>query len=326
MKKNPTTTKRHGDGKLCHTPLDIITALDASGSVLKENWQTSVNFAGQLAKQLLAFNDESRVGVIDFSEVANEAIPPSSDQMFIEQKLVNLKNLYQNGITRTELALNKASEIFLRINRASAKKLLIIVTDGRTTPHDNKQGVELLQGPVQNLKENGVHIIAVGVGNLVNNDELNFMATDPNDENVFHIDDYDKLLNMVDTVSQVVCTDKAPQSETLTIAPAPEPDNPTCPVTYTKLGCLKDDMISPRPLPELLFTDRDPTVKKYSNIPIDWTNWNSYIKDLVCRCAKEAKVRNFDIFSIQFYGECWSGPKAGETYNRVGHVDTCKNT
>ena len=167
-----------------------------------------MNFAGQLAKQLLAFNDESRVGVIDFSEVANEAIQPSNDQMFIEQKLVNLKNLYQNGITRTELALNKASEIFLRINRASAKKLLIIVTDGRTTPHDNKQGVELLQGPVQNLKENGVHIIAVGVGNLVNNDELNFMATDPNDENVFHIDDYDKLLNMVDTVSQVVCTDK----------------------------------------------------------------------------------------------------------------------
>ncbi|XP_078379184.1 uncharacterized protein LOC144662280 isoform X2 [Oculina patagonica] len=309
--------------KGCPTPLDVITALDASGSVLKENWEKSVDFAAQLANQLIALNTDSRMGVIDFSAVANEAIPPSNDQTFLKQELGNLKNSYQNGITRTELALKKASEIFLRINRASAKKLLIIVTDGRTTPLNNMQGVELLQEPVENLKKEGVHVMAVGVGDLINNDELNFMATDPNNENVFHIDDYDKLVNIVDTISKAVCTTKAPQSPTLSIAPPPEPDNPTCAAVYTKVGCLKDDLRSPRPLPELLFTDRDPSVKKYSNISIGWQNWNSYMSDLVCRCAKEAKVRNFAYFSIQFYGECWSGPKAGETYNRAGHVNTC---
>lgn len=62
-------------------------------------------------------------------------------------------------------------------------------------------------------------------------------------------------------------------------------------------------MSNPRPLPELLFTDRDPSVKKYSNIPVDWQKWDSYLKDLVCRCAKEAKVRNYQFFSIQFYGK-----------------------
>lgn len=167
-----------------------------------------MNFAAQLANQLLALNAESRMGVIDFSAVANEAIQPSNDQKFLEKELGNLKNRYQNGITRTELALKKASEIFLQINRASAKKLLIIVTDGRTTPLNNMQGVELLQEPVGNLKKEGVHIMAVGVGDLINNDELNFMATDPNKENVFHIDDYDKLVNIADTISKAVCTAK----------------------------------------------------------------------------------------------------------------------
>lgn len=62
-------------------------------------------------------------------------------------------------------------------------------------------------------------------------------------------------------------------------------------------------MSNPRPLPELLFTDRDPSVKKYSNIPVDWQKWDSYMKDLVCRCAKEAKVLNYQFFSIQFYGK-----------------------
>lgn len=77
----------------------------------------------------------------------------------------------------------------------------------------------------------------------------------------------------------------------------------TCPAVYTKVGCFRDDMSNPRPLPELLFTDRDPSVKKYSNIPVDWQKWDSYLKDLVCRCAKEAKVRNYQFFSIQFYGK-----------------------
>lgn len=77
----------------------------------------------------------------------------------------------------------------------------------------------------------------------------------------------------------------------------------TCPAVYTKVGCFRDDMSNPRPLPELLFTDRDPSVKKYSNIPVDWQKWDSYMKDLVCRCAKEAKVLNYQFFSIQFYGK-----------------------
>lgn len=68
-----------------------------------------------------------------------------------------------------------------------------------------------------------------------------------------------------------------------------------CPAIYTKIGCFRDDMRSPRPLPELK--------AKYSNIPIDWNNWDTYMTDLVCRCAKEAKVRNYAFFSIQYYGK-----------------------
>ena len=164
-----------------------------------------MDFAGKLAKHILALNAESRMGVIDFSQVANEAIEPSGDQKLLEQELGNLKNKYQNGITRTELALEKALEIFQRIKRASAKKLLIILTDGRTTPLNNKEGKELLPEPVQSLRTEGVRVIAIGVGSLVNSEELNIMASEPKNENVVRIDDYNNLLNMVDTIVKVVC-------------------------------------------------------------------------------------------------------------------------
>ena len=118
----------------CNSPVDIILALDASGSVLKVNWEKSVDFTGSLAEKLLKLNPESRIGVIDFSQVANEAISPTNDRQGLNLRLETVRNSYQNGITRTELALNKALEMFNRINKQGRKKRLLVITDGVTTP------------------------------------------------------------------------------------------------------------------------------------------------------------------------------------------------
>lgn len=67
-----------------------------------------------------------------------------------------------------------------------------------------------------------------------------------------------------------------------------------CAIPYTKLVCFVDDQKTPRPLPELMFSDR--------GIKVDWKNWDAYIVDLVCRCAKAAKAKKYSYFSIQFYG------------------------
>ena len=31
----------------------------------------------------------------------------------------------------------------------------------------------------------------------------------------------------------------------------------------------------------------------------------------------------YEYFSVQFYGECWSGPDAGKTFARDGESDKC---
>ena len=76
-----------------------------------------------------------------------------------------------------------------------------------------------------------------------------------------------------------------------------------CEVLHQKVGCFKDDMVSPRPLPELLLTDRDSGSAVSSNSTIDWENWNDYLHDIVCRCAKAAKKNKFKYFGIQYYGK-----------------------
>ena len=189
----------------CNSPVDIILALDASGSVLKVNWEKSVDFTRSLAEKLLKLNPESRIGVIDFSQVANKAISPTSDRDALNLRLETVRNSYQNGITRTELALNKALEMFNRINKQGRKKRLLVITDGVTTPLNGMVGLELLKMPVESLESAGVTIIVVGVGNQVNDEELNLMATDPDKENVFRIENYDNLPDMVGILSRALC-------------------------------------------------------------------------------------------------------------------------
>ena len=75
-----------------------------------------------------------------------------------------------------------------------------------------------------------------------------------------------------------------------------------CP-EFTRLGCFRDSM-NPRPLPTILMTDRDPSMKQYSGVSIDWAEWNDYMTDLACRCAKKTKESRFKVFGLQFYGKC----------------------
>lgn len=76
-----------------------------------------------------------------------------------------------------------------------------------------------------------------------------------------------------------------------------------CDVPFHKIGCFQDDMQVPRPLPVLLFTDRDETSPVSSGIALDWNNWSAYLTKLVCRCSKAAKDKGYSFFSIQFYGK-----------------------
>ncbi|XP_020906502.1 uncharacterized protein LOC110244635 isoform X2 [Exaiptasia diaphana] len=96
-----------------------------------------------------------------------------------------------------------------------------------------------------------------------------------------------------------------------------------CDVKFEAVGCYHDDLVIPRPLPDLILTERDSTSAVFNGKRIDWQNWDTYVPEFICRCAKQTKEYNYDIFGVQFYGECWSGKNALTTYQRNGVSKTC---
>lgn len=75
-----------------------------------------------------------------------------------------------------------------------------------------------------------------------------------------------------------------------------------CSLPYEKVGCFQDRHRSPRPLPSYLMNDRDVFHENFSGKRIDWKNWDVYVPDLACRCAKIAQEKGMTFFGLQFYG------------------------
>ena len=52
-----------------------------------------------------------------------------------------------------------------------------------------------------------------------------------------------------------------------------------------------------------MFTDLDKNAAEYSDFPVDWGNFDDYLKDVACRCAKLSKAKGFPYFGIENFGE-----------------------
>jgi len=106
----------------------------------------------------------------------------------------------------------------------------------------------------------------------------------------------------------------------------PEKRHVSCGTSYSKLGCYKDKHTKGhRPLPHLLFTDRNPrSYKSSAKRRIDWENLDTYMEDVVCRCAEQANAQGYMFFGLQFYGECWASKEF--TFNIDGMGEGCMSS
>lgn len=86
-------------------------------------------------------------------------------------------------------------------------------------------------------------------------------------------------------------------------------ENSPCPVKLKSVGCFADKSAS-RSFSHLVANLRE---------EIDWYNLNK----TVAKCAELVHDRGWEYFSLQFFGECWSGENGRLTYDRNGQSNNC---
>ena len=169
--------------------LDLVFALDGSESLTEKGFDKIKDLVKAMIDNYTISEAETHVGIIEFSDKANVILP--LNKLF---KPTSIKDHVQRIIpsggkgTVTDEALRKSADEVFDVTsggRPGATKVLIIVTDGKST------GKEPPKQAVKPVKENGVRIYVVNIGEDTDKDELEDIV--PTDENIYPVKNPDEV-------------------------------------------------------------------------------------------------------------------------------------
>ncbi|XP_065672703.1 uncharacterized protein LOC105845300 isoform X5 [Hydra vulgaris] len=177
----------------CAGILDVGFIIDSSGS-LQNHYHQEIEFLKSLAKTFKISNNGAHAGVVTFSSRAELSI--KLNQYFDEDQFERAidKIAYMGSVTRIDLALRKALEMFDEINgaRKSIPQILFLLTDGEQ--YAGKGVVD--EDPVKIaklLRDKGIVIFAIGIGSAVRQSQLSNIAG--SSEKAFLANNFNELVN-----------------------------------------------------------------------------------------------------------------------------------
>ncbi|XP_077984041.1 sushi, von Willebrand factor type A, EGF and pentraxin domain-containing protein 1-like [Glandiceps talaboti] len=176
---------------------EIVFLVDNSGSIGAPNFHFEIDFIRHVSTIFSISEDEVRVAVVTYSD-SNKIIrhidyigdPVGKNKCSLLGDLSDI--LFTGGWTDTKGALIEAQNI-LQQARPTVQRLIVLLTDGESNKGDPI--------PVaRNIRNSGIEIIAVGVGNI-NENELNAIATIPN---VFILDTLSEIEKLAQRIKNDV--------------------------------------------------------------------------------------------------------------------------
>uniref|UniRef100_A0A8C1YM02 Integrin, alpha M (complement component 3 receptor 3 subunit) n=1 Tax=Cyprinus carpio TaxID=7962 RepID=A0A8C1YM02_CYPCA len=197
--KPPVPSPKYRD---CLGQIDIAFLLDGSGSVGKYNFGIMKTFVTNVIKRFA--ERDAQFAIAQYSYGCD--IHYNFNQLKIEDSTWETKVAsipYFTGATYTANAIQKlVNELFIPAGgaRPSAKKILLVITDGES--HDrNSLSYVASQAEAKNIVR-----FAIGVGNAFDNvyakEELNTIASDPDNDHVFKVTDFNALNNILQKLEE----------------------------------------------------------------------------------------------------------------------------
>ena len=173
--------------------LDLIFVLDTSGSVGSQHFESVKMFVKRMAHAFNMGKDSTHMGALAFGTIVYDISSLTSSYDDFRNAVIQFQ--YQSGWTNTTGALLEAQNMFLsnKRNQARLKRVLILVTDGRSNTHRIQPSAT-----VPDLARNSIERFVFGVTNHVNNYELQAIASPPHERHVFHVSSFTAFKNFAE--------------------------------------------------------------------------------------------------------------------------------
>lgn len=190
----------------CKQPVDLVFALDTSGSVKVDGFELIKSFTKAIVEDFDIGVADTHVGVISFSEYAEAQIrlTETFDKKELFQMIDSLN--YPGYRTATDDALRVANAEFFTINgggRQNVPQVLILLNDGKCTIC-----TEPVKDAAQRLKDRGIEIFTIGVTDSIEEQEMKDIASHPVSTHFFKVDQFEDLKNIVNDLRTRACEGK----------------------------------------------------------------------------------------------------------------------
>ncbi|XP_063569794.1 vitrin isoform X2 [Pongo abelii] len=196
--KRVCDTDRLACSKTCLNSADIGFVIDGSSSVGTGNFRTVLQFVTNLTKEFEISDTDTRIGAVQYTY--EQRLEFGFDKYSSKPDILNaIKRVgYWSGGTSTGAAINFALEQLFKKSKPNKRKLMILITDGRS--YDD------VRIPAMAAHLKGVITYAIGVA-WAAQEELEVIATHPARDHSFFVDEFDNLYQYVPRIIQNICAE-----------------------------------------------------------------------------------------------------------------------
>uniref|UniRef100_A0A3B4B4Y6 Collagen alpha-1(XXVIII) chain n=1 Tax=Periophthalmus magnuspinnatus TaxID=409849 RepID=A0A3B4B4Y6_9GOBI len=190
-------------------PMELVFVIDSSESVGPENFEIIKDFVTRLVERTTVGRNATRIGLVLYSLDVHLEFNLARYMTKQEVKQAIRKIPYMGEGTYTGTAIRKATQEAFYSARNGVRKVAIVITDGQT---DKREPVKL-DIAVREAHAANIEMYALGIVNSSDPTqaeflrELNLIASDPDSEHMYLIDDFNTLPLESKLVSQF-CEDE----------------------------------------------------------------------------------------------------------------------
>uniref|UniRef100_A0A8C7PK50 Collagen, type XXVIII, alpha 1b n=1 Tax=Oncorhynchus mykiss TaxID=8022 RepID=A0A8C7PK50_ONCMY len=191
-----------GCGVKCReSPLEMVFVIDSSESVGPDNFNVVKDFVNALVDRASVSRETTHVGVVLYSLDFDLAILTPG---YVKAAVRTMTYLGEGTFTGS--AIHQANQVF-RAARPGVRKVAIVITDGQADERDTVR----LEEAVKEANGSNIEMFVIGVVNESDplyeefKKELHLMASDPDREHVYLIDDFRTLPALESKLLSRIC-------------------------------------------------------------------------------------------------------------------------
>lgn len=155
----------HSAAQVCHRKVDLVFAMDSSGSISHREYIKQKRFVQLLTRKFKISPSGTHVGVVAYSDKATTKISLNKQNTWMEHVRAVDRIRHIRKETRIDLALKETERVFHLGGRKGIPKIAIFLTDGQQSAVRGE--IPELDKLVVPLKKKKIKVYAIGVGRYV---------------------------------------------------------------------------------------------------------------------------------------------------------------